>query len=293
MKKWMMSFLLSGAVVVGLAACSDNGEGEAKEDNSEVLVEFEGGTVTKDELYNAMKDMFGEQTLNTLLQEKVLNAKFDISEEKIDEQVAPIKEQFGENFEMALQQNGFTSEEEFRRAVKLDLLRQEAAKSQIDVSDEDLQTYYEEEWGTPRKVRHILVEDEETAKEVKQKIEEGGDFAELAKEYSTDPGSKDSGGEVGEVAVDTNMVEPFKKAALSLDVNEVSEPVESQYGFHIIQVTEAEEKPAFEDAKEQVKADYQKTKMDAASIQEAVDKVMDEAKLDVKDEDFKDLFAQQ
>lgn len=290
MKKWILSLFLSGTVLVGLVACNEEGKEEDTKDNSEVLVEFEGGTVTKDELYNEMKVMFGEQALNTLVQEKVLDANFDVSEEKIDEEVAPIKEQFGENFEAALQQNGFKSEEEFRRAVRLDMLRQEAAKSQIEISDEDLKKYYEEEWGPPRNVRHILVEDEKTAKEVKEKLEAGGDFAELAKEYSTDPGSKEKGGDLGEITVASNMVEPFKKAAFNLKVNEISEPVKSQFGFHVIEVTKAEEKPAFEDAKEDVLIDYQQTHMDPASIQAAVDKLLEEAKIDVKEEDFKDLF---
>ncbi|WP_243296300.1 peptidylprolyl isomerase [Bacillus litorisediminis] len=286
MKKWMKTFLLFGTLALVLTACADEGQ-EGKEDNSEVIVEFEGGTVTKDELYNEMKKTLGEQALQTLVQEKVLSEKFEVSDEKINEQLDPIKEQFGENFETALQSSGFQNEEEFRRAIKLDLLRQEAAMSQV--SDEDLEKYYNEEWAPPRNVRHILVEDEATAKEVKQKLEEGGDFAELAKEYSTDPGSKEKGGELGEVSKG-QMVPEFEEAAFNLKVNEISDPVKSQYGYHIIQVTSAPEKPAFEDAKDQVIEGYKTAKLDPTAIQSAVDKVLADVNLDVKDEDFETLF---
>ncbi|MET3696367.1 foldase protein PrsA [Bacillus oleivorans] len=289
MKKWMKTFLLFGALALVLTACADEGqeEQEGKEDNSEAVVEFEGGTVTKDELYNEMKSTMGDQALQTLVQEKVLSEKFKVSDEKINEQLDPIKEQFGENFEMALQSSGFQNEEEFRRAIKLDLLRQEAAMSQV--TDEDLETFYNEEWAPPRNVRHILVEDEATANEVKQKLKEGGDFAELAKEYSTDPGSKENGGDLGEVSKG-QMLPEFEEAAFSLKVNEISDPVQSQYGYHIIEVTAAPEKPAFEDAKEDVIEGYKTAKLDQATIQAAVDKVLADAKIDVKDEDFQALF---
>ena len=82
---------------------------------------------------------------------------------------------------------------------------------------------------------HILVATEDEANKVIERINAGEDFAALAKELSTDTGTKENGGELGYFERET-MVAEFEAAAFGLDVGKVSEPVESQYGFHVIKV---------------------------------------------------------
>jgi peptidyl-prolyl cis-trans isomerase C len=92
--------------------------------------------------------------------------------------------------------------------------------------------------------KHILVEDEATAEEVVEKLEEGEDFAELASEYSQDPGSAESGGEYGWVARG-NFVPEYEEAAFNAELNEPV-IVESEFGYHVIVVENREEDRPYE-----------------------------------------------
>ncbi|MGO4706965.1 peptidylprolyl isomerase [Microvirga sp. 2MCAF38] len=103
------------------------------------------------------------------------------------------------------------------------------------------------------RARHILVENEDEAKKVYARVKGGEDFAKVAGEVSKDPGSKTDGGDLGFFSKD-RMVEPFAEAAFKLEPGQISEPVKSQFGWHIIKLEEKRTKPApsFEEMKEQV-----------------------------------------
>lgn len=105
------------------------------------------------------------------------------------------------------------------------------------------------------RARHILVENEEDAKKAATRVKGGEDFAKVAGEISKDPGSKTDGGDLGFFTKD-RMVEPFAEAAFKLEPGQVSDPVKSQFGWHVIRVEEKRAKPApsFEETKDQVEA---------------------------------------
>ena len=105
------------------------------------------------------------------------------------------------------------------------------------------------------KARHILVESEDKAKEIAEKIAHGADFAEMAKENSKDPGTKDEGGSLGYFSKG-QMVPQFEEAAFKLEKGDVSQPVQTQFGWHLIQVEDRRERkpPEFDVIKDRLMA---------------------------------------
>lgn len=109
----------------------------------------------------------------------------------------------------------------------------------VAVTHEELEDYYnnnQESFKSPEKVKasHILVDSEELAKEIQGKIAEGASFEDLAAEYSSCP-SKERGGDLGEFTKG-QMVPEFEDAAFELSVGDISEPVKTQFGYHLIKV---------------------------------------------------------
>ncbi|HEU5094066.1 MAG TPA: peptidylprolyl isomerase [Devosia sp.] len=101
--------------------------------------------------------------------------------------------------------------------------------------------------------RHILVSTEDDAKAIKAQLDGGADFATLAKQKSIEPGAKDSGGDLGYFTQD-KMVKPFADAAFALKVGQISDPIQTQFGWHIIQVLDRRPaaKPTLQDMTQQI-----------------------------------------
>ncbi|GAB6890701.1 peptidylprolyl isomerase [Geobacillus stearothermophilus] len=278
MKKWMMAT----AVVsfMALSACSNDG--------LEAIVETKNGNITKDEFYNEMKERVGKSVLRDLIDEKVLSKKYKVTDEEIDREIERIKEAYGTQYDLAVQQNG---EKVIREMVKLDLLRTKAAVEDIKVTEKELKEYYDN-YKPKIRTSHILVKDEKTAKEVKAKLDKGEDFAKLAKEYSQDPGSASNGGDLGWFGPG-KMVKEFEEAAYKLKVGEVSDPVKTDYGYHIIKVTDKEKKKSFNEMKDEIAFEVKRNKLDPATMQSKVDKLVKDAGVEIKDKDLQDVIEQQ
>lgn len=127
------------------------------------------------------------------------------------------------------------------------------------------------------KASHILVETEEKAKEIKAKLDKGGKFEELAAEYSMDEGSKNKGGEL-EYFGEGQLVPEFEKAAFSMKAGELSAPVKSQFGWHIIKVKDvrALEIPPKSEVESGIKGGLQKK-----AVEKYVDSLLEKADLKI------------
>lgn len=197
------------------------------------------------------------QTLTSLVTQNILMQKAtelnlkpsdDEINSKVDETMNGYKTQYPEEgqFQEALKQAGLTEDElkdSLKKEIIMNAVHQDVVKD-ITVTDDDIQAEYDKNKDTQYSVSagatvaHILVADEEIAKGLKAKLDAGADFATLAKENSTDPGSKDKGGTLGFVPYNsTQLVPEFVAGFKDLKEGEVSQPVKSQFGYHIIKAT--------------------------------------------------------
>jgi len=180
----------------------------------------------------------------------------EITEKDVDKaEDELVKSRFDGNekeYERALKQQGLTAED-YRSTLEASVLAQklyEEVTKEIEVTGEDVLAYYtqnQSQYGTPesRDVRHILVAEKDAngqvdfekskakADEIYAELEGGADFADLAKASSADPGSKDTG---GKLTISRGQTVPeFDKTSFELDAGELSQPVKTQYGYHVIE----------------------------------------------------------
>jgi foldase protein PrsA len=130
----------------------------------------------------------------------------------------------------------------------------------VKVTDSEAEKYYNDNKSQFEVVKasHILVSDEKTANEIYDKLMKGANFADLAKQYSIDTSTKDNGGELGEFTRGT-MVTEFENAAFALKPREISKPVKTQYGYHIIK-SEGKTIKSFNDVKSSIISYLENTK---------------------------------
>ena len=140
-----------------------------------------------------------------------------------------------------------------RKKVLVEAMLEQEGKS--TVGDKEVKKFYDENLKPVTEVHayHILVDTEDQAKEVAAKLKGGGDFAQLAKEMSKDPGSQ--GGDLGYISKD-QVVHEFGEVAFKLEKGKISDPVKSQFGWHIIKVDDKRERkaPPFDAVKDRIKA---------------------------------------
>ncbi|WP_088042458.1 peptidylprolyl isomerase [Bacillus sp. EAC] len=266
MKKLIVSAVLATSVF-GLAACGSAGI------KNDVVAKTSAGDITSEDLYNKMKDTAGLAMLKQMAIEDYLTKNYKVSDKDVDKKFNDYKTQNGDQFKAFLTQYGFKDEAAFKERVKIDLLTEKAAEA--SVTKAEIAKYKPE-----IKASHILVKDEATAIKVKKELDAGGDFAALAKKYSTDPGSKEKGGDLGYFG-EGAMVPEFEAAAYKLKVGEISEPVKSQFGYHIIKVVD--KKAVNEkDARAKIAA----SKLSQENFSAFSDELLKKAKFKVEDKDL-------
>ena len=241
------------------------------------------GQIKQNDFYNKMKVSAGKQILGEMIVTQILESKYNVTEKEVTDELNIIKGQYGSNFENALKQSNMT-EQSLKENIRLQLL-QNKAKYDVTVSDKEIADYYAMA-SKELNARHILVPDETTANQVIAELKKGATFATVAKKYSADPGSANNGGELGWFTVGM-MVKEFNDAAYALPVKTISKPVKTQFGYHIIEVTDkrnVKDYGTLQQNKENIKATIVKEK---GSLGIKIQQLMKEAKVDITDPDLK------
>jgi foldase protein PrsA len=288
------SFLLIAALAVGtsLTACT-GGNGQ--------IVSVNGTNVSKAEFDQRLESSpAGKQTLSQIVQGDLVDQyakanNITVSDADVAKKEDEIRSKYPPGqFEQILKNQGLT-EDDVKRILRQQVVIEQAVGKNINISDADAKAYFEKNHGAydkPEQVRarHILVPDLKTAQLVESKLKAGGDFAALAKQYSTDPASKDKGGELGLFAKGA-MVPAFQNAAFSTPVGQTTAPVKSPFGYHVIQVEEHKPptKATFEALKPQI-VDTLKQQQEAQQVPAFLQGLRQKANIVVYDQRFSDVF---
>lgn len=232
--------------------------------------------IKESDLYKKMVVTYGNETLETIINERLIDLEITsknikVTKEDIQKEIDGLVEQYGgkEVLDNQLKQSG-TTEEKLKHDITKFLQMKQIYKEVVPVTEQEIESFYQEhktELATKEQVKasHILVEDEETANEVYQKLQEGKDFSALAKEYSTDKANSEVGGDLGYFTRGA-MVDEFDDVAFKTGVGEMSKPFKSNYGYHILKVTgkkAGKEATLDKEMKEHIEAIIQEQKLES------------------------------
>ncbi len=272
MKRFLQTLMLATLVFV-LAACSTSEaptSGEQPEGSEEgtAIVRVDGKAITKERfeknfalIENSYNELYGEEVweedidgvpldesvkrrlIETMIEERLAlthmeEHNFEVSEEELQERYEAFQENTEEDQELASFYEKAGIDESF---IKNEIANQltmvhfdEHLKEKIRNDEAVLEEYFED-YVVQVRARHILVETEEAATEAYDRLVAGEDFSDLAMEVSMDPGSKSNGGDLGYFPRGM-MVSEFEEAAFGMEIGEMSKPIASKFGYHIIRV---------------------------------------------------------
>lgn len=239
-------------------------------DGTQPVAEIDGYTVTANDLYEDMKDVYSISSLLDKIDNKILEEKYPETDEMNDElkqqaesYYSAYKQYYKMDKETFLSNNGFGSEKAFLEYLRLQYRRNKYAEDYIKtlISDKEVEKYYEDKVYGDINTKHILVkvdssasdEDkkkaEDLAKEIISKLNNGKSFDDVKEEYKDQITYE----ELGYKSYNANLESAYMEAMQKLENNSYSkEPVKTSYGYHVIYRIDQKEKPALDDVKEEI-----------------------------------------
>ena len=288
MKKWITCGCAVLAISLLLTGCGK--EIEVK-NGSKVAVSTKDEKFTATEYYNKIKEN-NIATLIDMIDTTLLEKKYKSTDDEkkyVEDQISQIKTYYGSDentYQTVLKSYfGVETEKELKTKLQLEYKRQQAVSDYIkeNLNENDIKNYYENNISGEIKASHILIavnvasdaseEEKKTAEEkalkkaqnIIKKLNDGEDFATLAKKNSDDEGTASKGGDL-DYFDPADMVVEFSEAAKALKVDEYTkEPVKTQYGYHIILKTGEKEKPKQEEVEDEIREALKEQKLSADS----------------------------
>ncbi len=301
-------------LVLGLVGC---GKTPTLKNGEEIVAEVDGKKFTVEDLYEKLKTQGGETTLTNMIDEFILNKEVETDEDAktyAESQIESYKssyESYGKDFNEALKEAGYADEDAFKEALIVEYKKQKVAEDYIkdNITDEDINDYYANNIYGDIEVKHILIspdvddnatdeEKEDAEKKAKEeaekiikKLDKGEKFEDLAKEYSDDKGTAKNGGKL--TATYGEVVDEFWNAANELKNKKyTTEPVKTEYGYHIIYRVKANDKPELKDVKDTIieKIVEDKLANDTTIQAEALVELRKKYNLKINDKDIKKTY---
>jgi len=274
-----------------------NGENISQQDVNQMLSRF-GKQIPEEQIPTVTKQIVDGLITQKLIMQFIRDSKIEVSQAEIEKELNKVREDIksnpgleGQTLEQVLETHG-SSIDNLKNDIVISLsLEKNLGK---DIDDKKIKSYFDENKaaydGTERRASHILVDtrqmktDAELAqalekiKKIKAEVDSGKDFAEAAKQHSDCP-SKDKGGDLSFFKRKGQMVEPFAAAAFALKVGQVSDPVKTPFGYHIIKVTEVKKgnDVKFDDVKQAIKQNLMEEK-----AQVLIRQLLEKAKIEYK-----------
>jgi foldase protein PrsA len=293
-----LTLFFACALAVGLAACGGGSDTKTAEDvpvdaialvgDQEVpKAEYDALLERAKQSYKAQKRQFpkvGSPEYNDLkvravqflvrryeFRNEAENLGVKVTDQEVTKRLDQLKKtNFGgsdEKLQAELKKLGLT-EEQAREEIQDRLLQEKIftkVTGSIKVPEAEIETYYkdnEEQFTKPREVRHILVKSKQKADELYKELKGGASFAALAKKFSQDTASAKEGGKL--TVSKGQTVAPFDKIAFSIDEGEISKPVKTQFGWHIIEALAPIEVTKLTEAKTTIEQQLKQQKQSAA-----------------------------
>ena len=273
------------------------------ENGLEPVASIDGLTVTAEDLYEDMKEIYSVSNLLDIIDNKILEEKYPETDEmntELNDQAENYynmyNQYYGYSKEEFLTKNGFGSERAFIEYLRLQYRRTQYTDDYIkeQITDKEIEKYYEDKVYGDINTKHILVkvsssatdeekkEAENLAKEIITKLNEGKSFDEVKDEYK----DKITYEELGYKAYNASLESAYMEAMQKLENNSYTkEPVQTSYGYHVIYRIDQKEKPALEDVKEEIITSLvSEHKSEDTSVQyKALEKMREDAKLKFTD----------
>ncbi|HFK1424597.1 MULTISPECIES: peptidylprolyl isomerase PrsA [Bacillus cereus group] len=264
--------------ILMLSACG-------QKNDSDTVATATDSTITKSDFEKQLKDRYGKDMLYEMMAQDVITKKYKVSDDDVDKELQKAKNQYGDQFKNVLKNNGLKDEADFKNQIKFKLAMNKAIKKSI--TEKDVKDHYKPEI----KASHILVSDENEAKEIKKKLDAGASFEELAKQESQDLLSKEKGGDLGYFN-SGRMAPEFETAAYRLKVGQISNPVTSPNGYHIIKLTDKKELKPYDEVKDSIRKNLEEERIsDPIFGKKLLQDELKKANIKINDSELKDTFT--